>query len=448
MAVTWLGMSAHPVSTLADLRGNSRLPVLMRMVRDLTAARDNAGLINCFVEAMNAAYGARCYVHLSLIGCKPGHFRIIRWRDADGVERVVPPDGALDAVGGGAESRGGFFGGLIEGDQPKIYVDLSATDDAVVGAALRPYRSAIAAPIFAAGVLASWAVVLKSEPGAFTERELEDFLVRANLVGTAVQHLDVVLRLREADDWIEREIDQIAEIQKALLPEGLPRVPGLTIAASYKTFNRAGGDYYDIYPLRPDGATRRWGIFISDASGHGPSAAVVMAMVNAILHTYPHEPAGPGEVLEYLNAHLYARQINYSFVTAIFGIYDPQTRELHYANAGHNPPLLRLPGAPPRIERLEHVGGVPIGVNDRVASDEQRIVLPAGSRLVLYTDGIVEERNDEEQQYTLDRLADLLAAHRGSAQEFVDLVNAELIAHQGQTPPEDDQTLIVLDVGA
>src|SRR5205814_10421494 len=116
-----------------------------------------------------------------------------------------------------------------------------------------------------------------------------------------------------ANAHILREIDHIAAIQRSMLPEPLPQIPGVVLDASYDTFDRAGGDYYDVVPLRRMGrGVQRdpYGpscVLIADASGHGPSAAVVVAMMHAMMRTYPKEPRGPAELLHYFNQHLLAR---------------------------------------------------------------------------------------------------------------------------------------------
>src|SRR5262249_558922 len=121
----------------------------------------------------------------------------------------------------------------------------------------------------------------------------------------------------------------------SLLPAPLPTIPTLDLATHYQPSQRAGGDYFDFFPL-PAG---KWGIFIADVSGHGSPAAVLMAVTHCIAHTHPRPPQPPPKVLNYLHRHLatlYTRQ-NENFITAFYGVYDPSNRTLTYACAGHNP---------------------------------------------------------------------------------------------------------------
>ena len=121
-------------------------------------------------------------------------------------------------------------------------------------------------------------------------------------------------RLKEAYQTLDGEFAAVGNIQRSLLPAELPRVPTLDLAAFYQPSRRAGGDYYDFFPL-PDG---KWGVWIADVSGHGTPAAVLMAVTHTIAHTHPGPPTPPGRLLAYVNNHLTRRYTSDgSFVTAV-----------------------------------------------------------------------------------------------------------------------------------
>ena len=126
----------------------------------------------------------------------------------------------------------------------------------------------------------------------------------------------------------------------------------------------------------------RWAFLIGDVSGHGPAAAVVMAMFHAIIHSYPIDPTGPGDVLRHVNRHLFAKSIENSFVTAFLGFYEPRTRELIYARAGHNPPLLKEFPHRGQARQLDAVGEIPLGIMEDVKYSESSIVLHPGQTLI------------------------------------------------------------------
>src|SRR5205085_5870619 len=128
----------------------------------------------------------------------------------------------------------------------------------------------------------------------------------------------------------------------------------------------AGGDYYDFCEL-PDG---RFGILVADVAGHGTPAAVLMAVTHSIAHTHHEEPEPPSRLMTFINRHLSARYTNSngSFVTAFYGIYDPATRRITYARAGHNPPRIRHNNG--EIVSLARGDNLPLGIDaDEVFCD-------------------------------------------------------------------------------
>src|SRR5207244_5583976 len=124
-------------------------------------------------------------------------------------------------------------------------------------------------------------------------------------------------QLAKALSDLDGELQVVGEIQRSLLPRELPKIEGIELAAHYLTSARAGGDYYDFFPLA-DGA---WGLFIADVSGHGTPAAVLMAITHAIAHAQPGKHTPPGALLQYLNnqlARAYTR--DGTFVTAFYAM--------------------------------------------------------------------------------------------------------------------------------
>ncbi len=169
-------------------------------------------------------------------------------------------------------------------------------------------------------------------------------------------------------------------------------------------------------------------------------------MMQAIIDTYPREPAGPAEVLEYANRHLYAKQIEHRFVTALLAIYDPLTRRLTYSRAGHNPPILMQPGAHPAMSRLDASGGIPLGIEEDVAYEESAITLEPGQSLVFYTDGITEAFSPDRKMFGVEGIEGSLTECSGEPACVIDHVTTALKAFEGGVRPGDDQTLLVIRV--
>ena len=438
--------SRDAAPTRVDISGNPRIPVLMDMVGALSQAKGPQEVLRVF-SSREELYGPRGYVSLSIRGLERGRYRVTDVIDLTGSYDLVLADPLLQTETLPVR-HGGFFGDIINSTQPELFHHLDVRDDPVMGDALAGYRSMMSIPSFEDGQPVNWTVFLRRDPEGFTVADLEAAILRVNLVGTAVKTALIARDLRDAHARIRAEVEHIAAIQRALLPQPIPDIPGLSIAASYQTFDQAGGDYYDFRPLGAADAHADpmgpWVMLIGDASGHGPAAAVVMAMLHAILHAYPRGPSGPAAMLEHLNEHLASKRIENSFVTAFLAVYDPATHRLTYARAGHNPPLVREPGPDGEIQRLDTVGGVPLGVLDEFSYEEATLEMPPGQTLLLYTDGITEARSPEGDMFGLHGIERALAGCAGEPSRVVQSITEPLTRHEGGVRPGDDQTIVAI----
>jgi sigma-B regulation protein RsbU (phosphoserine phosphatase) len=440
--------------TLQEMRGvdtsdNPRIGALMELVGTLSRLTDPKDVLRVFSEGMRNLYGLRGYISLSTRGLKPGQYRITRLlTESDGIMRIHSSD-PWSAINSLPIHTGGFFGQIIGSAYPQLIHHLNVRNDPAVGDALAGFGSLMAVPLFDGGEPLNWAIALEKDPEGFTIQELEEMILRANLVGGTVRNTLISKQLREANQRIQREIDQIAQIQRALLPQDLPQVPGVSFATSYETFDTAGGDLYDFAILKrdpPDGqnAPESLAMLIADASGHGPAAAVVTAMLNAILYAYPSRNDGPGAVLEYANRHLFAKRLEGMFVTAFLAVFDPRDRSFTYARAGHNPPLLKNPGPGGSVSRLDQVGGIPLGVADQVQYDSATMTLQPGQTVVMYTDGITDAMNPLHEAFGVEGIARALEACSGEPACVTDSIKVALKQHEAGVRPSDDQTIVAM----
>ena len=256
--------------------------------------------------------------------------------------------------------EGGLLGELIYGDEPRIIDNLHVDPDDPAAEYVGDHRSLVAIPNYDQGVALNMVVFLRKSPAAFDRESLPEFVWISNLFGRATLNLVLTDRVKQAYDLVDQELKRVADIQRSLLPDKLPQIPGMEIATSYETSRRAGGDYYDFFPLPDD----KWGILIADVSGHGTPAAVLMAITHSIVHSYPGPPAPPERMLQFVNEKLTSRYTSSSdsFVTALYAVYDPSRRHLVYASAGHNPPRLQRK-SDASIHGLDQCAGLPLGVS-------------------------------------------------------------------------------------
>ena len=214
----------------------------------------------------------------------------------------------------------------------------------------------------------------------FTEDDIDLLQLAADRAALAIQ------RVR----YLESQQGIAEELQRSLLPQSLPPIPGLSMAARYfagGAGTRVGGDWYDTIPL-PGG---RIAAVIGDVAGRGVQAASMMGQLRSALRAYALEGYSPAKVLEGLNRFLLSLSWD-SMATALVLLLEPPTGRITYANAGHPPPLVL--GADGVARTLSDTLSVPLGALDVAGYREGSAVLEPGATLVLYTDGLVEQRDE------------------------------------------------------
>lgn len=428
-----------------DLAGSTRIPVLMSMVGEISRATTPSEVLRAFWRGFARIRKPDAYVSLSTRGLPPGHYRITRMLLEEQPELAPGPDRPFSEPESIPVHTGGFLGDLIRSAYPQVLRRVHLRNDPVVGDALAPFGSLMAVPLFDGGEPLNWAVMLRREDDAFDIAELEETILRGNLIGTSVRNVLAVQRLSAANDRIRHEVEQIAEIQRSLLPSSIPSIPGLGISATYEVFDQAGGDYYDFIRLgAEDDLAAPWLVIVADAAGHGPSAAVMMAMLRTLVHAYPGTPAGPGEVLDHANRHLAVEGLASSFITALCAVWHPRERRFRYALAGHPPAVLKSPGAGGPVLRLDEVGSLPLGVLPDTEYEEAEIELAPGQTVVLYTDGVTEAMAPDGTMFGVDGIETALDRCSGEPDCVQKSVGEALRAHEAGRRPADDQTLVAL----
>jgi sigma-B regulation protein RsbU (phosphoserine phosphatase) len=343
--------------------------------------------------------------------------------------------------------RGGILGELAYANRPVIIDDLPArlAADDPGHFYLHGFQRLIALPQYDGGEGLNVTIMLYPEHEEIDPAMIPILHWQAGLFGRGTTNLVLRNQLADTMEALDRELQVVGEIQRSLLPRELPSIHGFELASHYQTSARAGGDYYDFFPL----AGGRWGLFIADVSGHGTPAAVLMAITHAIAHAQPGSHAPPQVLLTYLNDTLtrsYTR--GGSFVTAFYAVLDPATRTITYSIAGHNPPRL-VRGE--RVIPLDEDGALPLGIEQGQDYEQTSVTLTAGDTLVLYTDGITEAMApaaggaDGRPLFGVRRLDRvLLDCRAASADEFVRRIRSEVTAFRGGAPASDDETLIAL----
>jgi Na+/proline symporter len=288
------------------------------------------------------------------------------------------------------------------------------------------------------GVLSAFSRTAK---GIFTDEFVALFGSLAGQIGVACRNARQTEGLITAREQ-ERELQIAKQIQLGLLPDKLPRIPGIALAGICVPAHQVGGDYYD-YLQRGDNLLD---LVIADVSGHNVGAALLMAETRTFIQARAQGIHRASEVMSALNEFFYEDLTRAElFITMFYAIYDAAGRRLSFASAGHNPPILWRTNAMSH-ERLD-ADGLILGVKRGVFFEEKQVQLHPGDVLLLYTDGITEAENPAGIFFGEERLISLFAEyHRLPPQQIIDKLLEQVRLFAGIQHFNDDVSLVVMRV--
>jgi serine phosphatase RsbU (regulator of sigma subunit)/predicted ester cyclase len=256
----------------------------------------------------------------------------------------------------------------------------------------------------------------------------------ADIVTPFLEQIEQHARERER---VEQELRVARSIQQASLPKEVPELEGWQISPHYRPAREVGGDFYDFLEL-PNG---HLGLVVGDATGKGVPAALLMSTTCGMLRAVALSVDSPGEVLERVNEALSARIPPNMFVTCFYGVLDPRSGSLTYANAGHDLPYRRHDD----IAEELRARGMPLGLMPGMSYEEKEVTLQAGDSALFYSDGLVEAHDPKGEMFGFPRLSALVAEH-GEERSLGNFVLEELYSFTGEGwEQEDDITLVTLE---
>jgi serine phosphatase RsbU (regulator of sigma subunit) len=291
-------------------------------------------------------------------------------------------------------------------------------------------------------------IVLMNDAGSYATPDLK--LLNTIALQTAAAIENSVLctemvdtaRYREQLTAIQKELDTARAIQHSLVPRIFPPFPGRTdfeIHARMKSARAVGGDFFDFFLVDDD----HLGVVIGDVSGKGTPSALYMAVTHTHVRTVALRGMSPERCLTEVNRILVADKASSMFATCFYGILDTRSGELRYSSAGHNAPyVIRANGT---VSPLEARGGTPLGMFPCEAYDGASLELQHGDSLFLYTDGVPEANNGEWEDFTDERLVDVLReAATQPSRQMIGTVESELLQFTGEAPQSDDITMLAV----
>jgi sigma-B regulation protein RsbU (phosphoserine phosphatase) len=276
--------------------------------------------------------------------------------------------------------------------------------------------SEVAIPLHVEGQLVGVFTASHTELNAFSPCQLRLLQALCSDVAVAVHNARRFQQEQRQREEMTREGREARLIQQALLPKAPPSIPGFAVSGLSIPVGAVGGDWYDFIPMDQG----RWGLVLADVSGKGTAAALLMSATRGVLRSLVEANCSPGEVLTKLNRLLVEDFPVGRFVTMVYAVLDPTKRTLTFANAGHLPPLL-VTGTSAQFLDVER--GIPLGLGPGDFS-EVEVNLPAGSRLVFYSDGITEAENPTDEEYGSARLQQHFLRPDASAESLVENVRS------------------------
>jgi serine phosphatase RsbU (regulator of sigma subunit)/anti-sigma regulatory factor (Ser/Thr protein kinase) len=323
-------------------------------------------------------------------------------------------------------------------------VDITALDlDSPALEALRAAGVSLVVPLITNGELIGLLNVgrrLSDQEFSADDRRLLETLAAqaapAVRVGQLVREQQAEIRARGR---LEQELAVAQLIQQNFLPKELPRLDGWEVAAYYRAARAVGGDFYDFIEL-PGG---HLGLVIGDVTDKGVPAAMVMAATRSVLRASAQRLVEPGTVLALVNENLCPDIPENMFVTCFYGVLDPASGHLRYANAGHNLPLVQAGGVSSDLRAT----GMPLGLMTGMNYEERETTLLAGARVLLYSDGLVEAHDRAREMFGTERVIELIGRGGNPDALIGELLGALDRFTGSELEQEDDITLVALSRG-
>jgi GAF domain-containing protein len=293
-------------------------------------------------------------------------------------------------------------------------------------------------PLSGKGEIFGALVILEKQvTGSLLEKRLDLLTGIARQAAMAIQN-DLLQDKKLENEKLQQEFQFARDIQQAFLPRQLPVIKGWDVASLWQPARQVGGDFFDIFFSKPD----TFCAVIADVSDKGMPAALYMTVTRTLIRSFAQENLSAGQILKKVNDLLLQDNPSGMFVTVAIVLGDQQTGIIQYANAGHNPPLIRTPlGTIIELPR----GQIALGVMDNQEYADHSIVIERGSFLTLYTDGVTDTVSPGGDNYSQKRLIRLITNIKmNKASVLTSALENDLIQFRAGLPSVDDITVLSL----
>ena len=300
-------------------------------------------------------------------------------------------------------------------------------------------RSELVVPLIYKDTLIGVLDLENTRRGYFNEENTRTVETLAAQIAIAIENARLYERIRAEERRMEQDLAMAREVQQSLLPPTCPKLANADVAAKFTPAYLLGGDIYDFI----DYSGGRVAMLVGDVSGKGAPAALFAALVGGIVRSTAAAEPMPSEMLTAINVALNERRIEARYVSVVYAIWDDDARTMHFANSGQPRPIYLHHGRTQIVETT----GLPLGLLEDAEYDEVTIRAHAGDVFVLFSDGIVDAQNKNEEQFGRKRLEEVVTRHHDkSAEEIVKAIFDAVAAHAKGVATFDDQTVVVLKI--
>lgn len=273
--------------------------------------------------------------------------------------------------------------------------------------------------------------------GIFTDDDLDLLASIASSAATAIENARLY-QVAIEKGRMERELQIAHRVQSSLIPQEIPQISGWDFSARWIPAREVAGDFYDFI----GGDEGKLGLVIADVVDKGMPAALFMAFSRSTLRNNVLRMPTPRDGIAEVNNLICADSVYGMFLTLVYCLIEPDSGEVTYVNAGHNPPLLY------RSDKNELVDlsrtGIPLGVTEEASYDQETTTLNSGDFILFYTDGISDAVNSQGEEFGMERVRSVLLDNsRGSADEILAALERASIDFTGSTAPFDDITVMI-----
>lgn len=276
------------------------------------------------------------------------------------------------------------------------------------------------------------------QAGIFTQADLDLLTTIASSAAIAIENARLY-QVAVEKGRMERELQMAHDIQAGLLPHETPQIPGWEFAAHWQPAREVSGDYYDFIPLHGG----QLGIVVADVSDKGMPAALFMALTRSTVRASMSHAHSPADGITHANQLICADAADGMFVTLFYALLDPEASEITYVNAGHNPPLLYRAEQDQLVELTRT--GMAMGVMEDSAFEQRTVQLDPGDFVLLYTDGVTDATDAQEQEFGEERLHHIILQEQHTpVAKVIAALEQTLYEFVGASSPFDDITIVAI----